>query len=147
MNFTFSVELEGLEEEKKRIIKNQKKVLWLSMHKMWELMLRRVPVDTGRLKNSINISPLISGYSTYTIADGVEYGVDIEYGTTPHHVSVDDLKGWSKRKLGDEAFAGAVRDKIAKKGTNSQPFFRNSIADVKSIWVPYYWNHVFANPQ
>ena len=55
MNFTFDIELTGLQEEQNRIIENQKKVLWLAMHKMHELMLNKVPVDTGRLKNSINI--------------------------------------------------------------------------------------------
>ena len=144
MNFTFDIELTGLQEEKDRVIEDQKKVLWLSMHKMWELMLQRVPVDTGRLKGSIHISPKMSGYSTYTIATGVKYAVDIEYGTSPHHVNINDLKGWAKRKLGDENIAGAVQQKISEKGTASQPFFRPAIAEVRSIWLPFYWDRITA---
>ena len=144
MNFTFDIEMTGLQEEENRIIENQKKVLWLSMHKMWELMLQHVPVDTGHLKNSIHISPKMKGYSTYTIATGVKYAVDIEYGTSPHHVNIEDLMGWSKRKLGNENLAGAVQNKIAEKGTEAQPFFRPAIAEVRSIWLPYYWNKIYA---
>lgn len=143
MRFNFDIELTGLQEEQNRIIADQKKVLWLSMHKMWELMLLRCPVDTGRLKNSININPKSSGFSNYTIADGVKYGVDVEYGTTPRYVDIDDLKGWAKRKLGDEGLAGAVQNKIAEKGQNAQPFFRPAISEVKSIWLPYYWHKVY----
>lgn len=144
MKFTFDIELTGLDEEKQQIIDNQKKVLWLSMNKMHDLMITRVPVDTGRLKNSININPKSSGFSTYTIADGVKYGVDIEYGTSPHFVDTKDLEDWAGRKLGDKSMAGAVQQKIAERGTNAQPFFRNSIAEVKSIWLPYFWNKVFS---
>lgn len=146
MNINFSVELEGLQEEENRIIAEQKKVLWLAMHKMHELMLNKVPVDTGRLKNSININPKSQGFSKYTIADGVKYGVDIEYGTSPHYVDIDDLKGWAGRKLGNKDLAGAVQQKIAERGTNAQPFFRPAIAEVKSVWLPYYWHKVYGSP-
>ena len=138
MNFTFDIELTGLQEEKNRIIENQKRVLWLAMHKMHELMLNKVPVDTGRLTHSLTLNPKTQGYSNYTIADGVKYGVDIEYGTSPHHVDIDDLKGWSGRKLGDASLAGAVQQKISERGTPARPFFRNSIAEVRSIWLQHY---------
>ena len=144
INFSFDIQLTGMHEAKDKLIEDQKKVLWLSMHKMHELMLQRVPVDTGRLKGSIHISPKMSGYSTYTIATGVKYAADVEYGTSPRHVDIADLKGWAKRKLGDENLAGAVQQKIAEKGTDAQIFFRNSIAEVKTVWVPQYWAKVQA---
>ncbi|MCK5281874.1 MAG: HK97 gp10 family phage protein [Nanoarchaeota archaeon] len=134
----------GLNESKEKVIKDQKKVLWLAMHKMWALMLNRVPVDTGHLKSSIHIDPKSQGFNTYTIATGVKYAVDIEYGTSPHHINLVDLKSWSRRKLGDENLAGAVQQKIAEKGTDAQVFFRNSIAEVKTVWLPLYWAKVQA---
>lgn len=142
MNFNFDIQLTGLREEEEKVIKDQKRVLWLSMHKMHELMLRRVPVDTGLLKNSIHINPMGPGFSAYTIATGVKYAENIEYGTSPHHVDISDLQGWAKRKLGDESLAGAVQNKIAERGTEAQPFFRSSIAEVKTVWVPQYWTKI-----
>ena len=146
MNFSFDIQLTGLNESKEKVIKDQKKVLWLAMHKMWALMLNRVPVDTGHLKSSIHIDPKSQGFNTYTIATGVKYAVDIEYGTSPHDVAVDDLKGWAKRKLGNEDLAGAVQQKIAERGTPEKPFFRPAIAEVRSIWLPYYWHKVYGSP-
>lgn len=36
-------------------------------------------IDTGALKNSIHVQPL--GKGTYATADGVTYGIDLEFGT------------------------------------------------------------------
>ena len=63
------------------MIDKSKKVLWLSMNKMELLSKRFVPVDTGRLKNSIILSPSSSGATEYKLADGVDYGICVEYGT------------------------------------------------------------------
>jgi len=58
-----------------------KKVLFLSTLKMHELAVRYAPVDTGRLRNSINWSPQFFGATKYDVFDGVDYGIHNEYGT------------------------------------------------------------------
>jgi len=58
-----------------------KKVLWKAVNKIHNLSVRIVPVDTGRLRNSLHIKPSSPGSLRYTIGDGVEYGVFVEYGT------------------------------------------------------------------
>lgn len=58
-----------------------KKVLWKSVNKIHELSTRIVPVDTGRLRNSLHISPSSPGSLRYEVGDGVDYGVFVEFGT------------------------------------------------------------------
>ena len=117
-------------------------VLFKSMLKMHELAVINCPVDTGRLKNSINLNPMITGSKKYTLFDGVEYGVDLEYGTSPHYVSPKNLAEWSSRKLKDKNLAFAVSNKIMKRGTEAQPFFRPALDEVKNIWVTRYMNEI-----
>jgi len=90
------------------------------------------PVDTGRLRSSINLYPAAPGSTEYIIADGVDYGAHVEFGTRPHHPPKGALKGWSKRVLGDEKASTAVEWGIAKHGTPAQPFFRPAMMLAKS---------------
>jgi len=125
--------------EKKKTLSNAEKVLFFAMLKMQELAVRYVPVDTSRLINSIKIFPTSIGFKEYLLYTDVEYAEGVEYGTEPHVVKVEDLEGWSGRVLGDKGQAGAVADKIAKKGTNEQPYFRPALKQVKDIWVARLW--------
>jgi HK97 gp10 family phage protein len=66
---------------KSPIYEDLKKVLFDSMLKMQEIAVRVVPVDTGRLKNSIKLFPNMIGSNKYKLATGVNYGEFVEFGT------------------------------------------------------------------
>lgn len=138
----FSVELSGLDEERDRIIEDSKEVLFLSMNKMMNLSKQKCPVDTGELRRSIHLSPKTKGAKEYVLADGVFYGIFVEFGTQPHHPPVGPLLTWSKRVLGNEKAGYAIAKKIAKEGTSAHPYFRPALLEVKEQWVPHYWNTV-----
>jgi len=70
--------------------------------------------------------------------------VDLEYGTKPHSVPIEPLKGWSKRVLGDADAAYWVQEKIARAGTEAQPFFRPAFDEVRLLWVPKITKQVIA---
>jgi len=128
---------------KKLTIEQLKMVLFKSMIKMQELATINAPVDTGRLRNSINLRPATPGYKNYVLADGTDYGSHVEYGTKPHWTSAENLKGWSRRVLKDTGAAYAIAGAIAKRGTEAQPFFRPALDQVKIVWIPRYFNQVF----
>jgi hypothetical protein len=85
---------------------------------------RNETTDTGRLINSISTKVIFKAGKPVIRIRMVEYGKDIEFGTTPHTVNPEDLKGWAKRKLGKEGLAYPVAKKIKKYGTRPQPFIR-----------------------
>lgn len=146
MRMGFDVQVHGLQNIENATQEQAKKVLWLSMHKMEELAKKYAPVDTGRLRSSINLSPRRKGAKTYTLADGVVYGVFLEYGTTPHFPPITPLKKWSRRVLGDESLAFAVAHSISKKGTPAHPFFRPALLEVKTVHLPRYWKQIMSQP-
>lgn len=78
-------------------------------------MRQDVPVDTGRLRDSI----------TYEVKNGIlyiymeDYGEMVDHGTKPHKVSPKKLEVWcAKRGLNEFA----VAKNIEKFGTQAQPF-------------------------
>jgi len=115
----------------KDINEKLKRVLFRSMVDMQKIAKQGAPVDTGRLRNSIKLFPSHLGSIRYLLVATVNYAGDVEYGTSPHFVSEKALKGWAKRKLGDEDMAGAVSQKIQREGTNAQPFMRPALEQVK----------------
>ena len=141
MNIKFSLKTDLNKQE---VIDKSKLVLFHSMVKMHELATLFAPVDTGRLRSTIKLFPLEPGAKSYILADGVEYGIDVEYGTSPHYVSAKHLQGWAKRVLGSRASAFAVAKKISEKGTEAQPFFRPAMDQVKNVWVQRYWERDLA---
>lgn len=142
----FSVEEPNLNLNKKAVQEGMKKVLFKAMTKMEALAKERVPVDTGNLKNRIHLTPIEFGAEEYTLSDGVEYGVFVEFGTNPHFVPIATLKGWAKRVLGNEQLAYAVRWAISKRGTQAQPFFRPALHEVQEKWVKVYSAEIFGKP-
>ena len=140
MNLKFNIDVDF---NKGQTIQLAKEVLFRCMVKMHQLAVNNAPVDTGRLKGSLNIYPSISGFSEYLLSDGVDYGIHVEYGTSPHYVSPDNLKRWSELKLGDPNLAYAVAQKILKFGTEAQPFMRPALMQVQNIWVERIWNDVW----
>ena len=125
--------------DKDHTIEQAKKVLFDCMIKMQELAVLYAPGDTGLLRSRIKFYPQSPGFLKYILTDGVEYGVDVEYGTDPHVVKLEPLLDWSRRVLGYEDAAYAVANKIAKYGTEAKPFMRPALAQVKNIWVQRFW--------
>ncbi len=80
--------------------------------------------DTGQLRDSILLIKTDTGY---TIVASASYSVAVEYGSMPHWAPIEPLKGWARRKLGDEKAAWAVQHKIAKEGTTAKPFMDPAI--------------------
>ena len=136
MKIKFSVKSKIDKEETLRLAKA---VLFKAMVKMHELAVINCPVDTGRLKNSIILKPTSPGYQNYLLSDGTDYGISVEFGTAPHFTSAKNLVGWSRRVLGNKDAAYAVAKKIAKKGTEAQPWMRPALFQVKEIWIKRYW--------
>jgi len=120
--------------EKKDIIEKTKLVLFNSMVKMHELANIYVPVDTGRLKTSIKLFPSIPGAKSYVLADGVTYGIDVEFGTAPHIIRPRTKKALKFKSGGKDVFA----KKVKHPGTPAQPFFRPALDQVKKIWMARY---------
>lgn len=94
---------------KKLTIEQAEKVLFNCMLKLHELATIYSPVDTGRLRSSINIYPTSIGYSNYTLFTPVEYAEANEYGTfkmsahpffRPALIQVKNV--WVKRYLDKE---------------------------------------------
>lgn len=141
MRLKFSIKSEV---NSKEAVEHLKMVLFKSMVKMHELATINCPVDTGRLRTSIILKPTSPGYDQYMLSDGVDYGIHVEYGTSPHYMSPANLKGWSRRVLGKESMAFAVAAKIAKKGTEAQPWMRPALDQVKQIWVKRYFEREFS---
>ncbi|MDI3476926.1 MAG: hypothetical protein PWQ59_451 [Thermoanaerobacterium sp.] len=132
----FSINLTGLKNGKKLIEAEGQKILFNAMTQMQNIAKRRAPVNTGLLRASINLFPEAKLASEYILACGVDYGIYVEYGTSPHYPPISPLKMWSRRVLGDEGAAYAVQQKIAKQGTPAQPFFRPALDEVKNIYLP-----------
>lgn len=62
------------------------------------------------------------------------YSACIEFGTSPHFPPIDPLQEWSERKLGipntdSRQVAYRIARKIAREGTDPQPFLRPALAE------------------
>ena len=119
------------EVNKKLTIGQLQLVLFRSMLKMQELATINAPFDTGRLSASIHLTPSVEGYSSYLLSDGVDYGVDVEFGTSPHIIKP---KGNAlKFKIDGKTIFSR---KVMHPGTEAQPFFRPALDQVRKIWIP-----------
>lgn len=136
MKITFSV---NKKLEKEKVFEGMKKVLFLSMLKMDEIAINLVPVDTGRLKGSINLLPAVPGYVSYTLTAGADYAAAVEFGTSPRVI-----KAVKKQAL---HFKIGGKDVIVKQvqhpGTEAQPYFRPALDIVKGVWIGRYWDQIF----
>jgi hypothetical protein len=85
------------------------------------------PKDTTLLQGAIQMRPAVKKNITVSGEWGAfnnKYALYVELGTDPHYPPVSALRGWARRKLGDENLAYAVVKAIGKKGTKPQPFLR-----------------------
>jgi len=92
---------------------------------------QEAPVDRGRLRQSIQITKVRDGFKVFP---SVDYAYYIQHGTDPHHVPIEPLKVWARRKLGQESAAYAVEKKIAKKGTDANPFITRAIKNLEAMY-------------
>lgn len=96
---------------------------------------KKVPVDTGRLKNSIGIeSPVIR---LRRVGTKVSYGPPVEFGTGPHMPPAGALDGWARRKGLDP---NAVAERISIRGTKKHPYMQpaadETAIEIRTVLVP-----------
>jgi hypothetical protein len=132
MKLKFSVNSPDISKLEQATVEDYKKILYNCMLKMENLAKQRTPVDTGRLRMSINLFPKNYGAKEYTLSDGVDYGYLVEYGTramiTAHgvHDPENPITDWeAKRK----------RNAVGQ----TLPFFRPALLEVKRVWLEKYW--------
>lgn len=85
----------------------------------------RCPVDTGRLRASIN-TKMVDDF-TVRIGTNVEYAQAVEYGTAAHEIKAKDAEAlhW-KDEDGEDVFATRVQHP----GTEPRPFLRPAVDEV-----------------
>ena len=103
MRIDFNLDVKLIDGEK--LLEKYKKVLFLTMKDMEKEAIRLAPSDTGGLRSRIRLIPDLPGFSSYILTDGTNYGVHVEFGTSPHAVSAKHLFGWAQRNLGDKNLA------------------------------------------
>ena len=126
--------------KKQEVFDKLKKVLFLSMLKMEELAIINVPVDTGRLKVSINVNPRVLGYSSYILGTGVIYAAAVEFGTGPRVIVPVSKKALAFKMDGKKV----IVKKVMHPGSEARPFMRPSLDQVKNIWVKKYFKREFS---
>jgi len=144
MKLNFKVDVKGFDKGKLLIKDKTKRVLMKSMFKMEELAVQKAPVDRGNLKGKITVFPQILA-NQYVLVSKAPYSAAMEFGTRPFYAPIEPLKGWARRKLGDESAAYAVRAKIAKEGITAQPFMRPAFYEVVNYWFPSFAKKEFSN--
>jgi hypothetical protein len=77
------------------------------------------PVDGGRLRDSYQL--FTKGESVVTLGSRLEYAQAVNDGTEPHIANFDAIQKWARRNINEEA-AGAVWRKIAREGTDANPY-------------------------
>jgi hypothetical protein len=82
-------------------------------------------VDRGKLAQYTRTYP--SGPLKQTIEVDAKYAVALEEGTGPFHPPISALKGWARRKLGNEKLAYPVAKSIAKKGIKPRYYHKEAL--------------------
>lgn len=114
--FTVKLDTRGLESIAKNLAPRAERLLDKAATNIERGAKRRAPVDTGALRNSIGWKR--AGRFTRIIADGVEYGIDVEFGTGPHII-----RPKSKRALAfNIGGKRIVRRYVFHPGTRPHPF-------------------------
>ena len=125
-SFSFSVSgvpgvVGKLELYQRKTTKLVRRVVFDSSLSIQKRAKKNCPVDTGRLRSSIEIELLAVGL-VGKIGSAVPYALYVEKGTKPHFPPTSALRGWSRRVISDEGLAYVVARKIAAEGTKAQPF-------------------------
>lgn len=97
-----------------------KETLWLIGNDLVNELVKAVPVDTGRLKNSIKFRVDSDGAIEISMA---EYGENVEFGTAPHVIFPKSAKALKFKSGNETVFAKSVNHP----GTDPQPFIRRTL--------------------
>lgn len=96
-----------------------------SVFRLQDQAKRNTPVDTGRLRSSIDVTVnwdremLVGEVQPHT-----DYALYVHEGTDPHWPPVQALEGWARRH-GMDAYVVALA--IARRGTKAQPYLRQAL--------------------
>lgn len=89
------------------------------------------PVYTGRLRQSFQIQKGREE-GIYYVGSNLEYADEVQFGTEPHHVPIEPLIKWVRRKLNaPESVAYAVQNKIEEEGTEPNQYITRAIDRLK----------------
>ena len=75
---------------------------------------------TSDLQRSFQI--FRQGSGEIVLGSRLSYADDVQTGRGPHLADFEQIRLWSRRVLGAEAAAGAVWRKIAREGTDANPY-------------------------
>lgn len=84
---------------------------------------QQAPVDTGNLRNMIQVQDLV-GLNAVAIQARAKYSIYVHEGSRPHFPPLKAITPWANRH-GVPPFAVAMG--IAKHGTKGKPFMRNAV--------------------
>lgn len=90
---------------------------------------RRVNVDTGRLRSSLNVEgPIVrNGAAGVRVGTNVEYAIYVHEGTRPHLI-----RPQARAALRFQAGGGVVyARRVFHPGTRGNPFLRDALADAR----------------
>jgi len=114
--------------DERKIDQLTKRVLFKAMLRMHEIAKRLVPVDTGRLRGSIKLTPTLPGSIIFILFTNVSYAVDVEFGTKPHVIIPLERMALSFKIKGEQVIVKSVQHP----GTRPQPFFRPALFQIKN---------------
>lgn len=93
----------------------------------------KCPVDTGRLRASIQTKITENGFVAIIMSD-VRYAPTVEYGREAGSMPpIEELEGWAQRHNIKNAYV--VARKIGEKGTDAQPFLKPAFEDEEDNYV------------
>ena len=92
---------------------------------------RIVPVDTGRLRASINVK---REFLVKVIGTNVEYATDVEFGTGPHEIVAKNKKVLANKKKGI-IFGRKVRHPGSEPKPFMRPAFENNRRRVAEFFI------------
>ena len=86
--------------------------------------VREVPVNIGDLRGSINKQVFLDRAE---VGSNSEYAEWVEYGTKPHWPPREAIARWAHQKGISPDAVFPIQRKIAREGTEEQPFLRPAI--------------------
>lgn len=98
------------------------------------------PVDTGRLKNSIQYEVRSDAAVIRAGSDGVTYAATMEYGRAPGAAlpPAGSLLGWMKRHGIPEELEYVVRRNISRRGISGRQYMQQALQDTRDSIERYF---------
>lgn len=91
--------------------------------------------DTGTLIRNIKRS--VKGLRGEVVS-GAKHSVFVEEGTRPHMPPIAPLEAWAARKLGSPGLGFVIARKIAREGTEAQPFMQPAVDSSENAILGYF---------